>query len=125
MIKHIGGGFLFFLVVLFVAGCQSMEGVRQQYKKVNFGDGINFIEAKTVAQNVMMQSPYTDSFDLFEPYIVMNSTTVANPNFWYISFPPRDPFSIMEYLVVIDKRSGGVIRQRSYAKDQQLQIDSL
>lgn len=113
------------LVCLFAVSCKTTESVIQQYNKVNFGDGLNFMEAKTVAQHVLMSSSFTESFDLFEPYIVINPATAANPNFWYVSFPPRDPFSEMEYLVIIDKRSGGVIRQRSYVKDQQLSIDRL
>jgi hypothetical protein len=111
------------IAALFSAGCQSVEGLREKYGRVAFGDGINFMEARAVAQHVMLNSPYTESFDIFKPYIMINAATEAYPNFWFVSFPPKDSLSSLEYLVVIDKRSGGVIRQRSYAQEQKSQID--
>lgn len=113
---------LIIIAALSLAGCQSVEGLREKYSRVAFGDGINFMEARTVAQQVMLNSPYTSSFDIFKPYILINDATEAYPNFWFVSFPPKDSLSNLEYLVVIDKRSGGVIRQRSYAQEQKSQI---
>lgn len=108
-----------------VAGCQSIENLNKKYQKVVYNDGINYKEAKLIAQQRMMKSVFTQKFSIFEPYVLLNEETRQYANFWFVVFPPKDELSPFQHIVVVDKVSGGVVRATNYRPVVQDGVDWL
>src|ERR1043165_1079646 len=93
--------FLVLAVIIFAPGCQSFDTVKQNYQMVKYNDGVNMQEAKAIAQQSMTDSPYTSSYDIFHPRLVLGEATKKYQNFWFVTFSSKDPSSMYEHVVVV------------------------
>ena len=117
---------VFLACTLFLCGCKStIKDIESNYRRVLYEDGINQSEARAVAQMKLTKLPFTKSFNQDRPRVIKNEYTQNYPNFWFVSFPPRDIMSEVEYLIVVDRYNGGVIRSTEYNPDVQFTFDWL
>lgn len=91
-----------------------MEKVTKNYARVRYSDGINSDEAKLIAQMLVMKSRYTQGFDVLRPHLYSYDETFPYRNFWFVEFPSEDRESFYRYLVVVDKKTGGIIKAVNY-----------
>lgn len=114
------------LSAILTAGCQStIEDFQANYRRVLYEDGINQKEALAIAQMRLTQTAFTKSFNIDKPKTIKNEYSGKYPNFWFIAFPPYDVMSEVEYLIVMDKYNGGIIRSTEYSPDVQFTFEWL
>ena len=109
--------------VVLCSGCASVKTVDQDYKHhVNLTDGVDFKEAKIIAQKKLLSTEDKDTFCLSLPEIKTGHLVSAYPRYWFVTFGPNwlEPMSkealtesyheLKEkvFIVVIDKNSGDI-----------------
>jgi hypothetical protein len=108
------------------AGCQStIEDIESNYRRVFYHDGVNQKEAVAIAQMRLKKTPFTNSFNVDKPRLIKNEFSSKYPNFWFITFPSQDVMSEVEYLIVLERYTGGVIRSTEYNPDVQYNFEWL
>jgi len=115
--------FILFGLAIFLNGCASMEKINEEYGMIQYADGINQKEAKLIAQVHLMESRYTSSFDPYKADIITTPETLAHRNLWFVDFPAQDTLSDTHHLVIVDKRTGGILRSRPYTFQYQTDYD--
>jgi len=88
-----------------------MAGILKNHQRIHYADGVSEEEAKLIAQKFMIDSIYTGPMDLYHPVVDQSPAAQEYRNFWFVIFSSLSKGDkALRQLVVIDKRTGGVIR---------------
>ena len=100
---------------VFLAGCSVATAVNKKYAEVNRTDGVNENEAVAIARHELLNSDALKRFHIKKASILSDRLVDPYPDYIFVSFYPiafDDHF--WRYLVVIDRRSGKVVRAEKY-----------
>lgn len=110
--------FSIFYFIVFSLGCASTESVLKQYDLVDYSDGIDALEAKSITQQEFLSIPYTrGAYNVYKPYVVSHPEISQYPNLWFIALPAQEKKNTQSFLCVIDRRTGAVIRALDWRVD--------
>ncbi len=96
-------------VTLLVVGCATVGGIKKQYEKIDYSDGINQKEAVAIALNHLISTEHKNN------YLLSGRKVKKEDDIWAVSFlfDPKSSFNKMYfqtyYRVYIDIDSGQVI----------------
>ena len=111
-------------VLCFLAGCTSTKAIYKNYDSIrNPQNGVNAEAAKIIAQKKLINTEEKGDYRISYPDIKTGPLANKYPNYWFVVFGHNwfEPMSSnalsgsytelkeKNFLVVIDKRTGGVI----------------
>ena len=102
--------FLFLMTGCVTSRQEQVKTVMDQYEALQYEDGVDLNEAKTIAQRELIKQHLTDRYALDKVKVVRDVSELPHhENHWFLSFHEINDTSI-EYIfmVVIDKTSGKV-----------------
>ncbi|HQO58660.1 MAG TPA: hypothetical protein PLT76_08070 [Candidatus Omnitrophota bacterium] len=100
---------------VFLAGCSVAARVNKDYAGLNRTDGVDEKEAGVIARHALLNSQSPKRFHINKASILSDRLVEPYPDYFFVSFYPvafDDHF--WRYLVVIDKKTGQVVREDQY-----------
>jgi hypothetical protein len=102
-------------LLFFVSSCSSIGTYYKDFRDLKLADGVSSSEAKTIGQYHFVLSDQLNVFKPGSPAILNDRLALEYPEFWFVSFSPRDiDQHFYRYLVVINKKSSEVIWEGIY-----------
>jgi hypothetical protein len=104
------------LILLYTAGCISSHAERVKlissaYEAIIFDDGINFEEAKTIAQRELIKQNVANIYDLSSPRELRDVSDLPNyEKYWFIAFQEKRAANIEFIFVVLVNKSNGKVK---------------
>ena len=99
-------------LIILSAGCASTT--KDRFTSVDSSDGINRYEAILMAKAEIENAGLRNYFKNLTPIIREDPQAAKYPEYWFVDFTPKIYFDFWGYLVVIDKKSGGILHSRDY-----------
>jgi hypothetical protein len=100
---------------VFLTGCSVTAAVNKEYAAVEKADGVSQKEAVIIARHALLNSDVFQRFHIKKAGILSDRLVEPYPDYFFVSFYPNafdDHF--WRYLVVIDKKTGSVVRGEQY-----------